>query len=280
MRSGVYCIINKINSKRYVGSSKNIKGRWNEHLQNLQIGRASLLLQNAWDKYGSINFEFIILEYCQIEKLIEKEQYWINHFNSHYSGHGYNILSIAGSLLGFKHSKETRYEMSRTRKGRAHSQETKEKIRQGNTNKIFSEERKGKISKANKGRTKSEDFKKNLSKIFSGSGNPNYGKHPWKYKEHPRGMLGKKVSEETRKKLSLSHKGRVSWNKGVKGHFHHSKEWKEEISKRYKGIKRPIEVGRKVSQTKQYNSIQRKQVILYKTLFPQNYGELLNIVNY
>ena len=73
---------------------------------------------------------------------------------------------------------------------------------------------------------------------------------------------------------------RYSWNKGVKGHFHHSKEWKEEISKRYKGIKRPIEVGRKVSQTKQYNSIQRKQVILYKTLFPQNYGELLNIVNY
>ena len=38
----------------------------------------------------------------------------------------------------------------------------------------------------------------------------------WKNREHPRGMLGKKASEETKRKMSESHKGKTPWNKGLK----------------------------------------------------------------
>jgi group I intron endonuclease len=44
-----------------------------------------------------------ILEYCVIFNLIEREQYYISLFNPEY-----NILKIAGSNLGFKHSEATK----------------------------------------------------------------------------------------------------------------------------------------------------------------------------
>lgn len=33
--SGVYCIINILNNKKYIGSSKNIYSRWFKHKANL-----------------------------------------------------------------------------------------------------------------------------------------------------------------------------------------------------------------------------------------------------
>ena len=65
----------------------------------------------------------------------------------------------------------------------------------------------------NKGKTglqtHSEEYKKRLSIENSGVNNYFYGKS---YKGRPSGMLGKKHSEETRKKMS----GHVPWNKGLK----------------------------------------------------------------
>lgn len=53
-------------------------------------------------KYGDKNFILEILEYCDKNSIIEKEQKYINLFKPEY-----NILTKAGSSLGFKHSAET-----------------------------------------------------------------------------------------------------------------------------------------------------------------------------
>jgi group I intron endonuclease len=42
------------------------------------------------------------LEYCTPENTIEREQYYLTSLKPEY-----NILKVAGSPLGFKHSKET-----------------------------------------------------------------------------------------------------------------------------------------------------------------------------
>lgn len=65
-------------------------------------------LQNAYDKYGNDSLEFEIIEYIEIddnikETLLEREQFWIDTVNPEY-----NILPIAGSTLGFKHTEETK----------------------------------------------------------------------------------------------------------------------------------------------------------------------------
>lgn len=58
-------------------------------------------------KYGYKNFSLYILEYCESNVLIKKEQYYIDLLKP-----DYNILKIAGYSLGFKHSKATITQMS------------------------------------------------------------------------------------------------------------------------------------------------------------------------
>ena len=60
--SGIYKIVNKINGKYYVGSSKDvINYRWIHHKRALRSNRhKNDYLQNAWNKYGEDNFEIII----------------------------------------------------------------------------------------------------------------------------------------------------------------------------------------------------------------------------
>ena len=70
-------------------------------------------------------------------------------------------------------------------------------------------------------------------------------------------MLGRHFTEEHRKHMSEARKGiprpdmkgRKPWNKGTKGMFHHTEEWKKEQSKRSKGRKMSEEAKRKLSES-------------------------------
>jgi len=74
-------------------------------------------------KNGYSNFRLEILEYCEVTLLLEREQYYLYRFNPEY-----NILKIAGSLRGFKHSDVTKEIMSLRRKNSIVSFETRLKI--------------------------------------------------------------------------------------------------------------------------------------------------------
>lgn len=80
--SGIYCIKNKVNNMVYIGLSKNIHNRWIEHKYRLNTHiHPNTKLQNAWDKYGEDNFEFIVLEKCDYDVIYEREKYWIKNIN-------------------------------------------------------------------------------------------------------------------------------------------------------------------------------------------------------
>lgn len=104
MKSGIYKIINKINNKIYIGSAKNIKQRLKNHKTCLINNKhCNEYLQLSFNKYGNDCFIFEIIEYCEIEKLVEREQYYIDTLNPEY-----NICRVAYSRLGTKHSEETK----------------------------------------------------------------------------------------------------------------------------------------------------------------------------
>jgi group I intron endonuclease len=100
--SGIYEIVNLNNEYRYVGSSKDIYGRWVQHQNDLRKEKHhNPHLQNAWKLHKEIAFEFRILEKTQrdIQTLFEREQYWYDYYKEKEITL-YNASPIAASSSG------------------------------------------------------------------------------------------------------------------------------------------------------------------------------------
>lgn len=90
--SGIYQIKNLVDGKIYVGSSSIIQKRKTQHYLNLRKGtHPNQKLQNAWNKYGENNFEFSIVEKCEIHDLLYREQFYISSLSPYY-----NIADVVG----------------------------------------------------------------------------------------------------------------------------------------------------------------------------------------
>lgn len=111
--SGIYKILNTNNNKSYIGSTVNLYTRCNGHKSKLNRGiHHSPYLQNAYNKHSKQGFIFIILEECNPEELLTKEQYYLDTFKPEY-----NICKIAYSNLGRKVSKQGKINISNSKKG-------------------------------------------------------------------------------------------------------------------------------------------------------------------
>jgi len=115
MNNGVYRIFNKITNCFYIGSTSDKNGfnnRFKKHKKQLKNNsHCNSYLQNAWNKYGESSFIFEILEICEKDKCIEREQFYIDTLKPEY-----NICKIAGSTLGVKHTEESKLKISQNRK--------------------------------------------------------------------------------------------------------------------------------------------------------------------
>jgi group I intron endonuclease len=54
-------------------------------LYSLREVRGSIIIQRALLKYGYSNFTLDILEYCELDVLIEREEYYINILKPEYN---------------------------------------------------------------------------------------------------------------------------------------------------------------------------------------------------
>ena len=94
INSGIYCIENLTNQKKYIGQSVSVYNRWSKHKSELNRGtHDNDYLQNSWNKYGESKFKFYVLEFCDIENLDKKEIYYINTYNTLNRDYGYNLKS-------------------------------------------------------------------------------------------------------------------------------------------------------------------------------------------
>ena len=93
LNSGIYLIVNRINGKLYVGSTRNFSSRRASHFSELRLKRhGNLILQRAFNKYGEDAFDFVVLERCPEAKLRVRELQWIEALKAYKTQKGYNIL--------------------------------------------------------------------------------------------------------------------------------------------------------------------------------------------
>ena len=170
--SGIYCIENLINNKKYIGQSIDMHARWHKHKSALnRHAHDNEYLQRSWDKYGEDNFKFYVIEFCSIDCLDEKEIYYIDFYNTLSRDNGYNLMS--GGTFGRKYSIESCLKKSRSLMGHKVSNYTRMRISEnhadcsGENNGMYgrhhTEESKIKISMATKGRISS---KRNLNNVY------------------------------------------------------------------------------------------------------------------
>lgn len=127
VKSGVYCLINKVNGHSYVGSSINLASRMRNYLNNtfLKSKQNVNMVAIVKDllKYDQSNFTLLILEYVEPEFLTIRETYYIIHLMPYY-----NVLKQGYSFLGYKHTNDTKELLSELAKNRTHSENTKSLI--------------------------------------------------------------------------------------------------------------------------------------------------------
>lgn len=66
------------------------------------LAKSNRLIDRALLKYGFSSFSLEILEYCNEDNVLSREQYFIDLLKPKY-----NIVQIAGSTLGYKHTPES-----------------------------------------------------------------------------------------------------------------------------------------------------------------------------
>lgn len=115
--SGIYSILCIPTGKMYIGSTDAMYKRFYRHRWELvRKEHHCEKLQYAWNKHGEANFIFKVIEECDKNIRLEREQYWIEYYESY--KHGFNCNPKAQNCEGRVVSNKTRIKISEKLKGR------------------------------------------------------------------------------------------------------------------------------------------------------------------
>lgn len=164
---GIYLIQNVITGERYVGSSRDVYHRRNQHFSELQKGvHRNNRIQSSYNQYGKENFIFNVLEDVENkDDLVLREQYWLDTINPEY-----NLLKTANNntLTRSEFLLEKYKRHGDLIRGKKASEETKKKQTLGLLEYWATPGIKD-------SRRLTQDQKNHLSEVNTGKNNPNWG---------------------------------------------------------------------------------------------------------
>jgi len=173
----IYKAINLLNNKIYIGKTeKSLEKRKRSH----KTSSYTKGIDGAIKKYGFVFFYWEVIDECKIEKLNERESYYIKKLKSHVSEGGYNLTFGGEGVSGWKHDNITKKKISKRTKELWKDLEYRKKIhtiesrkKRSKTVSIISKENfkspeyKKKHLEAVREFTKSKEFKRKRSKIMN-----------------------------------------------------------------------------------------------------------------
>ena len=152
--------------KRYVGitTASKPERRWREG-NGYQYNKH---FYSAIKKYGWNNIKHEAWELTCKSEMYYAEKYLIAYYHTMESKFGYNHTAGGSSTLGFRHSEETRKEMSEIQKKIHSNPEYLKKQSEAQKERWSDSEYKGKMSKIRKERCSDPEYRKKLSEALKG----------------------------------------------------------------------------------------------------------------
>ena len=105
---GIYKITNKITGKSYIGQSVNIATRWSAH-KSTSRSKETLdgnELHKDILELGIDNFLFEVIEETTVDKLDEREIYWIQYYDTYYNGYNHTLGGNGNVRLDYNKIRE------------------------------------------------------------------------------------------------------------------------------------------------------------------------------
>jgi group I intron endonuclease len=205
MQSGIYYLTFIGSSKLYIGSSYQIQRRIIEHRTSLRSSRhRNKKILYSFQKYGEASMVTGILEICDPQHLLMKEQAWINYLDPQL-----NILPVAGSTRGSTRTIKSRQKQSATIRERGPFKHTKESISQIKASlRAFYDSDAGRVWRAALSKIKSSQrfSPQTIEKMRLAAKNRVHSIET--RRKMSSSQTGHIVSEETRRKISLANKAK------------------------------------------------------------------------
>lgn len=130
----IYKISNTVNDKIYIGGTTKFTDRKRRHLSELKKGsHCNKNLQKFFNSFGISYLRFEILEQCQKENLLVREQFYLDKYFP--LGICFNVCPVAGNTTRVNHSDATKDKIRQRAIGRVQSLETIQKRVLKNTGK-------------------------------------------------------------------------------------------------------------------------------------------------
>jgi len=173
---GIYGLLNVITGKWYVGQSIDMQSRIRHHLADLRAQRHdNQRLQYSFNKHGPGSFQGRVIEHTAEDVLDERERFHIIALRSRDDAFGYNLQT--GGQDYHRHSPETLARMCIAQKGHVVSAETRLLMSLKYKGRKLSPETRLRMSIARKGKPRAKPVRR------------------------------KPLSEETKRKIAVSHIG-------------------------------------------------------------------------
>ena len=175
--SCIYLWTNLQNDKKYVGQTQSFYKRMTQY----KHGNFNHYMMSAIKKYGLDNFDITILERdIELDKLDEREQYWLDYYQSYKQEFGYNICQFAGTTRNYNHTDDTKELIRKIALKRFSIPEERAKV-QGKNNGMYGKkhDKKWREQHSNwlKEKWKDVEYRQFWVDKMSGENNYFYGKH-------------------------------------------------------------------------------------------------------
>lgn len=174
--SGLYAIVNRESGAFYIGSAAAFGKRWRAHRGHLNRGdHPNVHLQRAWTKYGAAAFDFVPTAVIPPEDVKTYEQRQLDRLVGHPLC--YNIARDASApMAGRQHTPECRALTTERFKGKPKSPEHRAKIAAGLHGIQRSPDHCAKLAEANRRRVVSDETRAKMSRSHKGLPGPMQGR--------------------------------------------------------------------------------------------------------